>query len=314
MAHPTHKLDGLHPLLAATVEKRQQGPQYPDMSVTDVRNLARARQGVPERRPEVHSVEDLRFGGLAGTIPARLYRPSTGSTLPLIVYFHGGGFVTGDLDSHDSILRQLVTASGAMVLSVDYRLAPEHPFPAAIEDADMALKFAISNAAALNANPNAIFAGGDSAGATLALAGAAVTEKLAGLLLFYPVTDLTRIGDTESYVRFGDGSAGLSQKDMHWLAGHYAPEGMDRREWRCSPIHAGPDIHFPPVFIVTAEYDVLRSEGEAFAQLLQDRDIPTKHHAVPGVNHGFLGAGNAVPQVTSTIQAAAAWIATIAAT
>ena len=309
MTHPAHKINGLHPLLAAAVEKRSLDPQYPAMSVTDVRNLARARQGVPERRPEVHSVEDFSFAGLAGIIPARLYRPSAGSNLPLIVYFHGGGFVTGDLDSHDSILRHLVNASGAMVLSVDYRLAPEHPFPAAVEDADMALQFAISNAAAFSADPNAIFAAGDSAGATLALAGSAVTEKLAGLLLFYPVTDLTRIGDTESYARFGDGSAGLSQGDMQWLAGHYAPEGIDRREWRCSPLYAGPDIHFPPVFIVTAEYDVLRSEGEAFAQLLQDRGVSTEHHAVPGVNHGFLGADNAVPQVASTFAAASAWIA-----
>jgi acetyl esterase len=246
-------------------------------------------------------------------VPARLYTPSEAAGLPLVVYFHGGGFVTGDLDTHDSIVRQLAVACDTIILSVDYRLAPENPFPAGVEDAESALKFAISNASTFNANPDAVFASGDSAGGALAIAAAPVAPNLAGLLLFYPVTDLTRIGKSESYRQFGDGSAGLSESDMHWLADHYTPDGRLRQEWRCSPLLAGEDTRFPPVFIATAQFDVLRSEGEAFARLMASRGVATEHYAVSGVNHGFLGAGTAVPQVIATYAAAAAWMASITA-
>ena len=301
-------LDGLHPFLAASVAARRRGPQYSDLTLIEARHLSRARQGEPTRLPAVDRVEDFSIAGPGGPLPVRLYRPSGAAALPLVVYFHGGGFVAGDLDSHDSILRRLVLASGAAVLSVEYRLAPEHPFPAAIEDAEAGLHYAFAHAGELGVDPKAIVSGGDSAGAAIALAAAGAAPELAGALLFYPVTDLSRLGDTESYRRFGDGSAGLSLDDMHWSARHYAPEPSSRQDWRCSPLLAGEDIRLPPAFVATAEFDVLRSEGEALARRLAARGNLVEHHAARGVNHGYLGAGKSVPQAGTTIAAAAAWL------
>jgi acetyl esterase len=308
MAGSGSDLSGLHPFLAAGVAVRRRGPQYSELTLAEARELSLSRQGEPTRLPAVHAVDDFSIPGPAGPLRVRLYRPSGGSALPLLVYFHGGGFVAGDLDSHDSILRRLALASGALVLSVDYRLAPEHPFPAAIEDAEAALRHALAHADALGADPAAIFAGGDSAGAAIALAAAGAVPGLAGVLLFYPVTDLSRIGETESYRRFGDGSAGLSRDDMQWSAQHYAPEEPSRSDWRCSPLLLGEHVRLPPAFIATAEYDVLRSEGVALASLLAARGNSVEHHAVQGVNHGYLGAGDAMPQAAATIDAAALWI------
>jgi len=301
-------LGGLHPFLAAGVAARRRGPHYSDLTLAEARQLSRARQGEPTRLPAVHSVEDFSVAGPGGLLPVRLYRPFGGSALPLVVYFHGGGFVAGDLDSHDSILRRLVLASGAAILSVGYRLAPEHPFPAAIDDAEAALHYAFEHVGELGVDPRAIFTGGDSAGAAIALAAAGAAPELAGALLFYPVTDLSRLGDTESYRRFGDGSAGLSLDDMHWSARHYAPETSSRRDWRCSPLLVGEGVRLPPTFVATAEFDVLRSEGEALAGRLTANGNLVEHHAAPGVNHGYLGAGESVPQAGATIAAAAAWL------
>ncbi|MBI4924223.1 MAG: alpha/beta hydrolase [Devosia nanyangense] len=311
MASSEGNLAGLHPFLAAGVAVRRRGPHYSDLTLIEARKLSRARQGDPTRLPAVDAVDDFSIPGPAGPLPVRLYRPSPGPALPLVVYFHGGGFVAGDLDSHDSILRRLALASGGLVLSVAYRLAPEHPFPAAIEDAEAALQHTLAHAGVLGADPRAVFAGGDSAGAAIAFAAAGVVPGLAGMLLFYPVTDLSRLGETESYRRFGDGAAGLSLDDMQWSARHYAPEGTSRQDWRCSPLLVGERVGLPPAFVATAEYDVLRSEGEALANLLAARGNSVEHHAVQGVNHGYLGAGDAVPQAAATIAAAAAWIRTL---
>jgi acetyl esterase len=299
---------GLHPFLAAAVAARRRGPQYGELTLVEARTLSLARQGRPTRLPAVHAVEDFSIPGPTGPLGVRLYRPSGGPALPIVVYLHGGGFVAGDLDSHDSILRRLVLASGALVLSVDYRLAPEHPFPAALDDAEAALRHVLAHARTLGADPAAVFAGGDSAGAAIAAAAAGTVPGLAGLLLFYPVTDLSCLGETDSYRRFGDGTAGLSLDDMQWSARHYAPEEASRYDWRCSPLLLGEDVQLPPAFIVTAEYDVLRSEGDALAGLLAARGNSVEHHAVQGVNHGYLGAGDAVPEAAATIRAAAAWI------
>ena len=305
---PDDDLSGLHPFLAAGVAARRRGPHYSALTLIEARKLSRARQGDPTRLPAVDRVEDFSVAGPGGLLPVRLYRPSGGTSLPLVVYFHGGGFVAGDLDSHDSILRRLVLASAAAILSVDYRLAPEHPFPAAIEDAEAALHYAFEHAGVLGVDPQAVFSAGDSAGAAIALAAAGAAPELAGALLFYPVADLSRLGNTESYRKFGDGSAGLSLDDMHWSTRHYAPETSSRLDWRCSPLLVGKDIRLPPAFIVTAEFDVLRSEGEALAGHLAARGNLVEHHAARGVNHGYLGAGESVPQASATVAAAAAWL------
>ena len=300
------ELTGLHPILAAAAAKRRAEPKYSQLGIEAARALSLARQGQPTRLPELASVTDITVPGAAGPLAARLYRPSLESHLPLLVYFHGGGFVAGSLDSHDSILRRLALAAGIAILSVDYRLAPEHPFPAPVDDAATALRHALANPGEF-ASSGPVFAGGDSAGAALALAAAGMVENLTGLILFYPVTDLARIGDTDSYRAFGDGRAGLSEDDMRWFAECYAPDPATRTDPRCSPLLDGTS-NLPPAFIATAEYDVLRSEGEALAAHLEAGDIPTTHRAATGVNHGYLGAGEAVPEATATLAAAANWL------
>src|SRR5690606_32204764 len=178
--------------------------------------------------------------------------------------FHGGGFVAGSLDSHDSILRRLALASGIAILSVAYRLAPEHPFPAPVEDGVAALRYALSRTGEVSAFGHGL-AGGDSASAAIALTASILVEGLAGVVLFYPVADLSHIGESESYRVLGDGRVGLSSDDMQWFADQYVPDVKARADWRCSPLLADTVPHLPPVFIATAEFDVLRSEGEALA-------------------------------------------------
>lgn len=303
-----HDLDGLHPILAASITERRRGPRYSDLSLAAARQLSQARQGEPTRLPAVDSVVDFTIAGPGGALPVRLYRPSHEPALPLLVYFHGGGFVSGDLDSHDAVLRRLTLIGRVMIISIDYRLAPEHPFPAAIDDAEAALRYACRSAAALGAAPGAIFAGGDSAGAAIALASAAAVGGLAGLLLFYPVADLSRLGKTESYRAFGDGRAGLSLDDMEWSTRLYVADPAIRIDWRCSPLLLGAAIELPPTFVTTAEFDILRSEGEALAKLLVARGTSVLQHTANGVNHGYLGAGEAVPQSGDTLAAAARWL------
>lgn len=270
--------------------------------------MSLTRQGEATRRPAVESVVDFTIPGPDGALPVRLYRPSREPNLPLLVYFHGGGFVSGSLDSHDSILRRLTLIGRMMILSIGYRLAPEHPFPAAIEDGAAALRYALAHAAALGTAPGAVFAGGDSAGAAIALASAATVGGLAGLVLFYPVADLSHMGETESYRSFGDGRAGLSINDMEWSARLYVPDPASREDWRCSPLLLDEAIRVPPTFVATAEFDVLRSEGEALVELLAGRGNAAVHHAARGVNHGYLGAGEAVSQSGDTLTAAARWL------
>lgn len=301
-------LDGLHPVLAAGVARRRQGPRYSDLSLTEARQLSLTRQGEATRRPAVESVVDFTIPGPDGALPVRLYRSSREPNLPLLVYFHGGGFVSGSLDSHDSILRRLTLIGRMMILSIGYRLAPEHPFPAAIEDGAAALRYAIADAAVLGTASGAVFAGGDSAGAAIALASAATVGGLAGLVLFYPVADLSHIGNTESYRSFGDGRAGLSIDDMEWSARLYVPDPASRKDERCSPLLLDEAVRVPPMFVATAEFDVLRSEGEALAKRIAARATPVEHYAAKGVNHGYLGAGEAVSQSGDTLTAAARWL------
>lgn len=301
------ELTGLHPLLAAAAEKRRSELQYSQLGIEAARALSLARQGQPTRLPEMESVTELTVPGAAGPLSARLYRPSRDHGLPLLVYFHGGGFVAGSLDSHDSILRRLALAGGIAILSVAYRLAPEHPFPAPVEDGVAALRHALGRSGELGAS-GPVLAGGDSAGAAIALTAAATIEGLAGVVLFYPVADLSRIGETESYRAFGGGRAGLSLNDMKWFADHYTPDVASRADWRCSPLLADGHASLPPVFLATAEFDVLRSEGEALAAQLHTRGTQVTHRAARGVNHGYLGAGEAVPEASMTLAAVADWI------
>jgi len=244
------------------------------------------------KRLAVRSVEDRSLPGPGGDLRVRSYRPAAPGPLPLVVFLHGGGWVVGDLDTHDATCRRLCAELNAVSLGVDYRLAPESPFPAAFEDALTATRWCLANAAELGADPRRVVVMGDSAGGNLA---AAVAIALRGeksrpvaQVLVYPATDL-RPG-TDRYRSRTDSAEGfgLSQQGMDWFVGCYAAQEWQRSDPRASPILA-PDLSgLPPTLVMTAEYDPLRSEGEAYAERLGRAGVEVEHHCVAGANHGVL--------------------------
>ena len=245
---------------------------------------------VAERPPiAMARVESLELPGPAGPLAVRLYVPhGAAEPGPLLVFFHGGGWVIGDLDTHDAPCRFLAANSGVRVLAIDYRLAPEHPFPAAAEDAGAAYAWASANAARLGADPTRIAVGGDSAGGNLA-AVAALHARDEGLtapamqLLIYPVT----VADEELPSRrtFGDGFL-LTRPDMDFFEGNYLPAGSDRSDPRISVLHA--DLSgLPPAYLAIAGFDPLRDEGIAFARRLEEAGVPVSLRLHPGLVHTF---------------------------
>ena len=234
-------------------------------------------------------VRDLSLPGPGGAIKARLYRPTTDGSLPGLVFFHGGGWVIGDLDSHDDLCRDLAALAGCAVLSVDYRLAPEHRFPAAADDAIAATHWVITHAAELGMNTARLAVGGDSAGGNLAAVAAIAARDagrpLAAQLLIYPVTDMSRL-QGESYAACGEGY-GLTAGAMVWFRDHYLTDAQAAHDWRVSPLLASDLGRLPPALVVTAEFDVLRSEGEAYAKRLAEAGVPTKLTRYDGMIHGF---------------------------
>nr|WP_232328044.1 alpha/beta hydrolase [Kibdelosporangium sp. MJ126-NF4] len=225
-----------------------------------------------------------------GAIPARLYTPTglpEGS--PLLVFFHGGGFVIGSVKSHDTVCRFLAKYARVRVLSVDYRLAPEHRFPHGVEDAVAAFKYAHANARELGADPSSIAVGGDSAGGNLATVVAQVTTREGGpkpafQLLLYPTTDGTRA--TRSKELFAEGFF-LSQADIDWVGEQYPATEQDKTDPRYSPALA-PDLSgLPPVYLATAGFDPLRDEGELYAALLREAGVPVVLSRHEDLIHGY---------------------------
>jgi acetyl esterase len=236
-------------------------------------------------------VEDIEIPGTGGAIGARLYAglPANSSSPPLIVYFHGGGWVIGDLETHDSICRFLARYAGALILSVDYRLAPEDPFPAAVEDAVDAFRWACEEAAALGADPRRVAVGGDSAGGDLAAVVSLLTRdddgpKPAMQALLYPVTDA--IGGQESRRTYADGFL-LTAADMGWYEGHYLQGANADTDPRASVLRADDLSGLPPAYVCTAGMDPLRDEGEAYVERLREAGNRVAHRRHPGLVHTF---------------------------
>ncbi|WUI01698.1 alpha/beta hydrolase [Spirillospora sp. NBC_00431] len=256
-------------LTAPTVERARQG----------LRRAQTYLNQVPARPVRTRDVD-------AGGVPARIYTPKglpDGS--PLLVFYHGGGWVIGDLGTHDTVCRYLAVHAGVRVLSADYRLAPEHRYPAAAEDAVTAYEYAVTNAEKLGADPAAVAVGGDSAGGNLAAVAGVLAERApAFALLFYPATDMTV--RRRSRELFGDGFY-LTDDDMTWYSGHYCPDKTRRAEPAASPLLADDLGGFPPTYLVTAGFDPLRDEGEAFARRLEEAGVPVALRRQDDLIHGF---------------------------
>jgi len=253
----------------------------------EIRRTAALAAGLAE---PVARVEERLIPGEIGDLRVRLYVPSLRDRLrPLIVYYHGGGWVVGDLDTHDGVCRFLARTVDAGVLSVDYRLAPEHKFPAAVDDVVAAFRWAASHAGELGFDPKRVAVAGDSAGGNLAAVTSLVTSRRgnvrpAAQLLIYPVTDLAN--RTASYRLFRQGFF-LTAAEMDWYIGHYLPAPEFARDERASPLLA-PDLSgLPPAIILTAGFDPLRDEGEAYARRLEKAGVEVALRRSSGLVHGF---------------------------
>jgi acetyl esterase len=263
------------------------GPELYDMAITESRAMYREMQ--PEL-PEivVHSVENLMIEGPAGAIPVRIYRPSA-VPAPVHVHFHGGGWVIGDLDTHDCDCREICVGADCIVVAVDYRLAPEYIFPAAPEDCYASLCWAAANLDNLGALPGPVSVGGDSAGGNLAAAVALMARDrngpaIAMQLLIYPVTDAKM--ESQSYRDNADGYL-LSRTMMSWFWDHYCPDLALRADPLASPITAEDLSGLPPALVMTAEFDPLRDEGEAYAERLMAAGVDVEVRRFEGLVHGF---------------------------
>jgi acetyl esterase len=249
--------------------------------------------------PEVTETRELRIPGPAGTIPARYYRAfgaEPGASLPGFVYFHGGGWVCGDLDTHDVVCRGIANHGRCAVVAVDYRLAPEHKFPAAVEDATAAAQWVSKSAASLGVDAERLVVGGESAGGNLAAVAAIAAREAGGpalamQVLVYPVTDLGL--STASHERLAEGYL-LTRDAMLWYRGHYLRDERDIADWRASPLRA-PDLsRLPPAYVITAGFDPLLDEGSAYAERLTEAGVPVTYECFEGQIHAFLPMGGAI--------------------
>lgn len=250
--------------------------------------------------PRVDRVQDLKIPGPGGDLAIRAITPEGAGTalLPVVSYYHGGGWVAGDLDSHENVCRALANAAGALVVSVDYRLAPENPFPAAAEDAHAAAAWLAVNAGEIGGDPSRLAVCGDSAGGNLAAAAAMMARDRGGpsialQVLAYPITDFNF--ETESYRLFAEGFF-LTRADMLWYWDQYAPKIEDRRHPWASPMRAEDLSGLPPALVITAGHDVLRDEGESYARKMKDSGVAVRLSRYEGMIHGFLRRYHAFDQ------------------
>jgi acetyl esterase len=278
-------------------------PPMDERPLADLRaGIRAASQQLGPRREEMHTVEDRRIPTTGGEIAIRIYTPrQTTDPLPIALFFHGGGFVAGDLDSHDSVARYHARHGDAIVIAVEYRLAPESRFPAQVDDAWAALTWAAAQARAIGGDPNRIAVIGDSAGGNLA---AVLTHtardrggpRIAFQALVYPQVDLDLEKDSASRLQFGGGEFFLSRRDMAWFRAQYLTDVPGQmRDPRVSPL-AQPDLSgLPPAVVITAGCDPLHDEGHAYADALVRAGVPVDYRCFDGTIHAFVSFAGAIP-------------------
>ena len=282
-------------------------PPMHTLAPGDARRFYRERRTFTQPdAPEVGLVRDLHADGPHGPIPSRLYRPlgaARGAPLPGLVYFHGGGWVIGDLDTHDVLCRELANGSGCAVVSVDYRMAPEHRFPHAVDDCVAATEWVRREAGALALDPQRIAVGGDSAGGNLAAVVALSLRdqgapSLALQLLIYPATDQRR--QAESHRANGEGYL-LTRATMDYYHDHYLGGAHHDLDWRASPLLHGDLSRLPPAFVLTAGYDPLRDEGLQYSQALSQAGNRVAHVCFERQIHGFITMGRVIDEANAAV-------------
>ena len=311
MPEPINRSERLHPEVRALLEAMdaQGAPPLETQDPVEARNSRLEPMKLLGGEPDpLDRVEELSIPGPAGDLPARLYANGRDGLRPALVYFHGGGFVFGNLDTHDAVCRAIAKESGAVVISVDYRLAPEHKFPAAVDDCYAATVWVAANAERLGIDASHIAVGGDSAGGNLATVVAlrcrdAGGPALALQLLLYPVTDMSSL-ETASHRECGEGYF-LTRAAMDWFTGHYVGSAELARHPEASPLLAANLSGLPPALVITAEFDPLRDEGEAYAQRLEQAGVPVTISRYDGMIHGFISMRGVLAGGRQAIQEAA---------
>jgi acetyl esterase len=300
----------VHPQVQTLLDAMAQmgGPAISEVSPDEARTMFKLMTSM-EQGEEVERVDDRLIPGLDGDIPARVYTPhaAVGEAHGVLVWLHGGGWVIGDLDTADATCRALANRAGCVVVSVDYRLAPEHPAPAALDDCMTALAWTVENFELLGVDASKVAIGGDSAGGNLA---ALVCQRVRAefgpeidfQLLVYPATDLTL-----SHPSMDENAEGffLTKASMEWFVQHYLAEA-DPKDATVSPLHANDLAGLPPALVITAELDPLRDEGESYATRLHEAGVPTQVLRYPGQIHGFVGMATVLDDGKDAIDRAGA--------
>ena len=302
----------LHPQVKKILEEAASLglPAYQDLSPVEARK--QMLDLTPPVNPllAVKKVENLMIPGPEGEIPIRLYYPSGDPPFAVLVYFHGGGWVMGDLDTHHGVCHALAKLSSCLVVSVDYRLAPEHRYPAAIEDAYAATNWVAQNADAIQADPDRLAVGGDSAGGHLAAVVALMARDRKGpridlQVLIYPITDCKF--NTPSYLENKEGYM-LTIDLMKWFWNHFIEDEGQANDPYVSPLRAKNFSDLPQVLIITAEYDPLRDEGEAYGKRLQEAGVKVTLLRYPGMIHGFVRMSAQLDKAKEALDEIAGWL------
>jgi acetyl esterase len=306
----------LDPDAAAVFKAFQEAgrPPYETVGHEAARRLYLAGRVVSNPEPpELESVSPLAIPAPHGSIAARIYTPKnprqTGGLAPALVFFHGGGWVIGDLDSHDVVCRKLTDEGRLIVISVDYRLAPEHKFPAAVEDAIAATKWIAENAKQLGIDASRLSVGGDSAGGNLAAVVAIAARDgngpaIAGQVLIYPATDFAMTHPSHSEP---ETSILLTHSVIRWFKDHYLGDA-DINDWRASPARATSLEGLPPAYVLTAGADPLRDEGDEYAERLKQAGVAVTYRHFPGQFHGFFTMGKLLQQANVAASEIGTWL------
>jgi len=299
------------PQIQALLDRGTAVPATHTLPVDVARAQYEARIALMASPADITGVREHTIDGPGGPLRLRIYTPHGTDPLPLLVFFHGSGFVLCSLDTHDGMCRNLCNGAGCVVASVDYRLAPEHKFPAGTEDCLHATRWARMHAVELGADPTRIAVAGDSAGGNMAAVTAIRVRDeggpaLCGQLLLYPVTDYHTPG-TPSYEQNAEGY-GLTRDTMKWFWSHYLRDPSEGTHPHASPLRA-PDLSgLPPALVITAEYDPLRDEGELFAERLRASGVPTALSRYDGVNHGFMFWAGGVDKAGVAMNEGCEWL------